>query len=192
MTRWPASTARSCFMAARYFLGCEALLLRNRDAFERIALFDRVHHILALANLAENGVFSVQPIGDHGGDEKLAAVGIWTRVRHRQRADLVLVRVALGFILETVTRTSAAGAGRIAALNHEVLDDAMKQRAVIKFFPREKNKIVHGFWRILGKQVADDFPARGIKRGGIFLGRIDGHRRRSRILFWHRFILSRS
>ena len=36
------------------------------------------------------------------------------------------------FILETITRTADAAAQRIAALNHEAGDDAVKDRAIVE------------------------------------------------------------
>src|SRR2546423_677579 len=89
------------------------------------------------------------------------------------------------FVFEPVSRAAAAGPGRVAALDHEVVDHAMKESAVVKFFAREKNEIVHRFRRVPGKEIAHDFPARGVERGGELLVGIDRHRGRRGILFGH-------
>ena len=59
-----------------------------------------------------------------GDDEELASVRVGPGVRHRERAAIDAVVVPL--VLERVARAAAAGAGRVAALDHEVGDDAME------------------------------------------------------------------
>src|SRR5262249_14082718 len=131
-------------------------------------------------------MFAVEPIGCDVGNEKLTAVGVRAGVRHGQAADLMFVWIVFYFVFEPVTRAAAAGPGWVAALDHEVGDHAMKDGAVVKFFAREKNEIVHRFRCVLGKEIAHDFPARGLKRGGVLLVRIDRHRGRRGIFFGHR------
>lgn len=97
----------------------------------------------------------------------------------------MFARIVFYFVFEPVTRAAAAGPGRVAALDHEVVDHAMKEGAVIKFFAREKNEIVHRFRRVLGEEIAHDFPARCFERGGVLLVGIDHHRRRRGIFFRH-------
>src|SRR5215472_5571543 len=48
----------------------------------------RVHHIVALKNLAEHNMTTVEPRGDGGGDEELAAVGVFACVCHAEYALL--------------------------------------------------------------------------------------------------------
>src|SRR5579871_4252997 len=67
----------------------------DRYAVQGIALLNRVYGILALGDLSEHGMFSVQPIGYDVGDKKLAAVRIRTRICHRKRSHLVLVGIPL-------------------------------------------------------------------------------------------------
>ena len=87
-------------------------------------------------------------------DEKLAArrVGI-LRARHGQ--DTAHVRFLIKLCLNLVARSAGApppfGAGifgqRIAALNHETFDDAMKGRAIIKALARQLFEILDGIGR---------------------------------------------
>ena len=44
----------------------------------------------------------------------------------------MLVRIAFDFVFEAIAGAAAAGAGGIAALDHEVRDDAVEDRAVVK------------------------------------------------------------
>src|SRR5262249_13914836 len=143
-----------------------------------------VDDCLALPNLAEYGVFAVEPIGRDVGNEKLAAVGIRAGVGHGQAADLMFM--GIDFVFELVTRAATPGPGRVASLDHEIGDDAMKDGAVIEFFAREKNEVVDGFGSVPGEKIAHDLSARGLERGRVLLVGIDGHRRRSGIFFSHR------
>ena len=97
----------------------------------------------------------------------------------------MVVRIVFQFVVEPVTRATAAGPGRVATLDHEVVDHAMKDGAVVKFFARQKNEIVHRFRRVFGKEIADDFSPRGLERGGVLLVGIDRHRGRRGIFFRH-------
>ncbi len=68
-----------------------------------------------------------------GGDEELRAVGVRARVRHRQDARLVELAAAL----ELVRRRCSPGRPRpvpvrVAALDHEVGDDAVELGAVVE------------------------------------------------------------
>src|SRR5690349_10270267 len=110
--------------------------------FELIALLNLVHHILAAGDLPEHGVLAIEPIGDDVGDEELAAVGIGSGVGHGEGADFMLIRIAPGLVLKFIAGSAAAGAGGIAALDHEVGDHAMKHGAVVKAFAREEDEIV--------------------------------------------------
>ena len=53
----------------------------------------RVHHIVALKNLAEHNMAAVEPGGDGSGDEELAAVGVWARVCHAEKALLAVFQL---------------------------------------------------------------------------------------------------
>src|SRR5205814_5634920 len=99
-------------------------------------------------------------------------------------AHLMFLRIALVF--ELITRTAPTGSGWIAALNHEIGNDPMKQGTVIKFIRGQEHEIVHRFRSILGEKLAHDFTPRRVKGSGVFLIRIDPHRRWRGILFRHK------
>src|SRR2546430_2597223 len=98
----------------------------DRHAGERVALLDRVDDLLPAADLAEDGMLAIKPVGRDVGDEELAAVRVRTGVGHRQRPALVLAVLAgAQLVLELVPRPAAAGALGVAALDHEVLNDEL-------------------------------------------------------------------
>ena len=124
-----------------------------------------------LSHFAEDGVFAVEPIGHDVGDEELAAVGAGAGVGHRERSDLVLVRIAFELVFEAIAGAAAAGAGGVAALDHEVGDDAVEDGAVVEFVAGQEDEVVDGLGRFLGEQLADDFAARSGESRGVFLVR---------------------
>src|ERR1035437_830226 len=120
----------------------------NADRGHGVVLLDLLHDVEPVRYLAEHGVHTVQVLGvlldQH--HEELAAAGVLSGVRHAQRADGVLARVARGLALDHPARTArpdAAVASRqvtgvgIAALHDEVRDHAMELDSVIEARVRE-------------------------------------------------------
>src|SRR3984885_1151977 len=128
----------------------------NGHGLQLVALLHLVHHVLAAGDLAEYGVLAVQPIRRDMRDEELAAIGVGAGIGHRERTDFVTIRIALGLVFELITGTAAAAGRRIAALNHEVFDHAMKLRSIVKALAGQKYEIVHRLGRVFREEIADD------------------------------------
>ena len=64
-------------------------------------------------------------------DEKLAAPRVGPGVGHADGTAIVLV-LAVELVLDGITRSPTARAGRVSALNHEAVYDAVKDDSVIK------------------------------------------------------------
>ena len=112
-----------------------------------------------------------------GHDEELAAVGVGAGVGHRDRTDLVATR-GRQFVLEAVAGATTAGAGGVAALAHEAVDDAVEDDAVVVVVPGERHEVVDRL-RCLGSIEVDDHRAhRGDHGGGVGLLGVDAHRGR--------------
>lgn len=128
----------------------------------RFDLFDNFH---SGSHLTEHHVFSIEPRSDDGGDEELRSVGVGAGIGHGQQARTVMLQLEV-FVGELVAVNGlAAGAvvvGEIAALKHEVRDDAMKRRTLVAeaFFARAQRAEV---FRRFGHDVGEEFkrdPAR--------------------------------
>lgn len=106
-------------------------ILVDGDGGDFVPLGDFVHHILPHDDFAEDGMLSVEVRGWEVGDEELAAIGVRTRIGHREDAGLVVLERAVNLIRELVARAAGTGARWVAALNHEVGDHAVEGDAVI-------------------------------------------------------------
>lgn len=130
-------------------------LHRLRRLVARLLLYilDRIDYVVALKNLPEHDMAAVEPRGDGGGDEELAAIGVFARVGHAEKPLLavleleVLIRefVAVDGLparacqncqcvvrLAPILRSRRAIAPcEVSALNHEVFNDTVEGRAFI-------------------------------------------------------------
>jgi hypothetical protein len=94
----------------------------------------------------------------------------------------------LGLVCKFITRTAHAGACRIAALNHEVGNHAVKNRAVVElagallvadgvgplpFALGELHEVLYRLGRVLFKEAADDRAFAGVEDG--ISSRFTGH-----------------
>src|SRR5215207_9166886 len=124
----------------------DALDLRRVErAVARVGLhgLDRVEDVHAAGDTAEHGVLAVEPrrLG-HGDQEELRAVGVRAGVGHGERApdDLVVVEL----VLEGVAGAAGPRPVGIAPLDHEVVDDAMEDHAVVEAVGRELAEVLDG------------------------------------------------
>src|SRR4051812_14892048 len=91
----------------------------------------------------EDGVLAVEPrTCFRRDDEELAPVRVRPGVRHCERAAVDPVLVEL--VLELVAGPAAAGPRRVAALDHEVGNDAVEDQAVVEAVARELDEVLDG------------------------------------------------
>jgi len=107
----------------------------------------------------------------------LAAVGARTGVGHGKGAAVV-AQLDIGFILEAVAPNAlaaAAGTGGVAALDHEVPDDAVKDQAVVVAVLRMCHEVLTGFRGLLRKETDGNIPHIGVhdRNGLAFLRPIE-------------------
>ena len=95
----------------------------------------------------------VEPGRGGQGDEELAAAGIGTGIGHGQDTLAVMYQTRAEFIFDPVPRAAPAGAGGIAALDHEAVDDTVKDDSVIETFFRKFNKVFSGLGSLLLKHL---------------------------------------
>ena len=113
----------------------------------------------ALSYAAKGGVAAIQMRGYAGHDKELRAGGIGAHAaRHGQYARRMLDgighAVALKLAADGIAGATHAGALRIAALDHEIRNDAMKNQPVIEAAVGQGDEVAHGLGRVLGIQLA--------------------------------------
>ena len=131
----------------------------------RFGLPDVPHDVHAFADLSEHGVVSVEMRRGRQRNEKLAAVRIRAGVGHREDAFGVVFELRMDFVGKGVTGTSAAGACGIAALNHEAVDDAMEDAAVVKVLFGQLDEIRYGVGGLLIEKFDGEIAHRRFKTG---------------------------
>ena len=113
--------------------------MNDRDILEGavtltgLGFSDFVYHIHTFDDMTEDRVLIVKEVVVYQIDEELAAAGVVTCVCHRQCSAVVPVMKG-EFILDRITRAPAAGSGRVAALEHETVDDPMEDYSIIVAF----------------------------------------------------------
>lgn len=82
-------------------------------------------------------------------DEKLAAIGPGAAVRHRQHARASVPQRAVDLVVEGAAPdglAATARAGGVAALQHEIGDDAVEDDAVVFAGVGEGGEVLAGLW----------------------------------------------
>ena len=98
-------------------------------------------------------------------DEELAPIGARSRVGHRQDTGRVVPTRGAELVSEVVARSAHPGAGRVPALNHEIVDDPMKLQAVVVPALRQVDEVRHR-QRGLGRMERHvDVPLRCLEDG---------------------------
>ena len=96
---------------------------------------------------AEYGMFPIEPRRRRQRDEELRSVGIRPRVGHAEDPRARVLQRRRDLVLEFVAvdgRTSPTGARRVAALHHEVRDDAVEDGAVVVAAGGELGEVLAG------------------------------------------------
>jgi len=141
----------------------------------RIARLDRHQHIQAFDHLPEHGMFVIQVRRGNVGNEELRAVRAGSRVCHREYARLVVPQGRMEFVPEFVAGAAGASAGRVAALCHEIGDDAVKDNAILKSLASQENEVVDGLGGFIGKQFDDQRADICFHTSGVFFLRVNFH-----------------
>src|SRR5579884_3301507 len=111
---------------------------------------DLLHEFDTLGRaLSEDRVMSVEMRRWHFRDEELRAVGVRSRVGHRESAGDIEIQIRRDFIFKAVAGTAFARSFRIAALDHEIWKYGMEGCAGVKpysmfFFSRFRIRPIFG------------------------------------------------
>src|SRR5690625_1738756 len=147
-----------------------------------------------VGDLTEDGVVVVEVWGWCHGDEELGTIGARTSVCHSQQVWTVEGELWVELILELVARATTAGAGWVAALDHEVINNAVEDSAVVEragllalsvlsrvflLTGCEADKVFNSYWCVVTEQVDDDVTEVGVQRCSCSLLSHDSHCKQS-------------
>src|SRR5580704_9665444 len=127
-----------------------------------------LHYIIALDHLAEDAVLVVEPRRGGDGDKELAAVGAGAGIGHGEQAVLRMSEVLMEFVAEFVAGAAAASAFGVAALDHEIWNYAVKDRAVVERLAglsplSKRDEVLHGKWRLVGEKLDLEASLSGVE-----------------------------
>ena len=112
----------------------------NLDIFSRSVIFagrhssDPLNGDQTTVNTTKNSVFTIQMRSGCKCNEKLTAIRVGTTVCHGKDTSTGMFEIWMNFIGKrfAVNRsTTSSCSGRISSLNHEVINDAMKDRIIV-------------------------------------------------------------
>mmetsp|Transcript_18822 Transcript_18822/g.54445 ORF Transcript_18822/g.54445 Transcript_18822/m.54445 type:complete len:585 (-) Transcript_18822:444-2198(-) len=106
----------------------------------------------------------VQPRSGHRRDEELTPVGVRTRVGHGHREGSIVTKLSDELVLELsspAALSSRTVAERIPRLEHETLDDPVKDDVVVVPAPRVRAEIFDGTGHVVGIEPDVNVPRAG-------------------------------
>jgi len=156
----------------------------NREGWHVTSLgwviLNRLDDVMAIENLAKDGVLSVEMGSGFKGDEELRAVGVGARVGHAQQVLLGVLGLKV-FVIELAAvdrlSTGAVSDGKVTTLGHEAWDDTMEGGALVGkllagpayalLASAESAEVFGGLWDDVAVQLKDDAAGRNAADGDI-------------------------
>ena len=111
-----------------------------------------LNDFVAGSDFAKNRVPHIEPGCPRCGYEELAAVGARSGVGHRQDASFVETQIGGAFVLEGLPPNRLApttGPSGIAALNHEIWNDAVENDSIVVAILHVSSEILACFWGVI-------------------------------------------
>src|SRR5215470_15432352 len=137
--------------------------LKNLHPPDHLAAHDAIDDRHSADDLPEDGVTAVQMWLRRMRDEKLAAAGVLARKSHPDRA--ANVRPGVYLAADLIAGAAFAVAARVASLNDEIRNDAVKSEAVEEVPERERDETVHRDRGVLGEEFDPDLAFGGLNCG---------------------------
>lgn len=131
-----------------------------------------------IGDLTKDGVVVVQVWGWYHGDKELGAIGSWAGIRHSQQEWAIELELRVELISKHVAWAATTGAGWIATLDHEAVDNAVEHCAIVEralvgagsVFGLvlsgtvcQGDKVFDGLWRMVAKQLDGNVTTVGVQ-----------------------------
>mmetsp|Transcript_23682 Transcript_23682/g.40764 ORF Transcript_23682/g.40764 Transcript_23682/m.40764 type:complete len:459 (-) Transcript_23682:586-1962(-) len=136
-----------------------------------LGTLDGLHHVHALVDTPKHRVLVIEPGAGDSRDEELGAVCVWARIGHADREGAVVPQRTVEFVFEVVAPDRCAACPiteGVASLEHEALDDAVQDEAVVVPVANVLREVLHGL-RALFREELDVYVAEGGVQKGVGL-----------------------
>lgn len=120
-----------------------------------------LNNIFATFYLTKDNMLPIKPAGDGGSDEELRAIGVLTRIRHREHhrlAVLVIEIFILKFAPVYALATGTIPGSKITTLAHKTGNNSVKLRALVSetlLTGAQCTEVLYCLWDVI-KQGKDD------------------------------------
>lgn len=117
-----------------------------RLLFKCVRLLDLENHVQTLHCSAEDRVLVIQPRGLLRRNEELTAIGVGTRIGHRECVGLIVAQTGelVGEFSAPDGFTSSAVALGVTSLDHELGDHTVEDRVIVVALASMSDEVLHG------------------------------------------------
>lgn len=137
--------------------------------------FDSLDNVHALLDLSKDGVLTIQPAADNGGDEELGSIGVGSSIGHRQETwgGVLQLEVLIGKLVAIDgLATGTVSSSEISSLQHELGDDAMEGTSLVGELlgvvtDTEGTEVFGGLGNDVGIELEDDAAEGGAVGGEV-------------------------
>lgn len=139
--------------------------------FVHLECLDVIKDLCTLQHLAKHRVLAVQMRGGGEGDEELAPVCVGAFVRHAHDAPCIVPQGGADLVLEQLVGGVVDGGrgfglgigGWAAGLHHEVRDQAVEGRAIVKAGGAEGEEVLSRLGNRLAEELELDVTSCGVQ-----------------------------
>jgi hypothetical protein len=143
----------------------------HQSSFDDLNLFQRLvfrirlhqahplHNFHAALHSAKDCMLPIQPRRRRKCNKELAPIRVRSTVCHTEHASASMLQGSFDLVFEFLAvdgAAAAAGASRVARLDHKIGDDAMENDVVVKTLLSESREILAGFGSLVVVEFDDD------------------------------------
>ena len=135
---------------------------------------DGIDHLQPIYHLAEAGMVAVEVsgIGPGVADKELGTTGIAACMCHGKHTAVVVLVATGKLTIDFVARSPGSGSGRVAALDYEIGNYPVENKAVVVAFFRQGHEIFYSVRGIVVVELDFHHPFFGVDFSGSHEGNV--------------------